>query len=62
MKEKTKELRENELVIFKGRIFRVETSKFDNGKMQGNRVILKLLKDKELNIMFVEMMKGGLSE
>ena len=28
--------------------------------MQGHRVILKLLKDKELNKMLIEKMKGGL--
>ena len=38
-----KELKINEIVILEGRIYRVEWSKWTNGKMQGNRAILKLL-------------------
>ncbi|MCK5294177.1 MAG: hypothetical protein KAJ49_05950 [Arcobacteraceae bacterium] len=43
-----KELKINEIVILEGRIYRVEWSKWTNGKMQGNRAILKLLREKEL--------------
>jgi len=58
--EDTHELKPHEIVIFKERIYRVEESKYSNGKMQGHRVILKLLKEKELHKMFLEKLKGGL--
>lgn len=44
-----KEIKINELVILKGRIYKVDWTKWDNGKMQGNRAILKLLDRKELD-------------
>lgn len=43
-----KTLNIGEIVTLEGRIYRIEWSKFDNGKMQGNRAIFKLLREKEL--------------
>ena len=37
-----------EIIIREGRIYRVMWSKWTNGKMQGNRAMLKLLTEKEL--------------
>jgi len=47
-KPELKPLRINDLVMLEGRVYRVEWSKWQNGKMQGNRAILKLLREKEL--------------
>lgn len=55
---KTKELKLNELIIFEGRIYKVIKTKYARrDKKQGHRVILKLLKDNELNKMFVKKLK-----
>ena len=43
-----KDLTIGETIILEGRIYRIEWSKWTNGKMQGNRAILKLLREKEL--------------
>ena len=43
-----KELKLNEIVMFDNRLYRVVLTKTDNGKTQGNRVILKLLREKDL--------------
>lgn len=43
-----KELTLGDIVILEGRIYRVEWSKWQNGKTQGNKAILKLLREKEL--------------
>ena len=36
--------------------------KYSNGKMQGNRAVLRLLKQDELNALIIEEMKGGIKE
>jgi hypothetical protein len=43
-----KELTLGDIVILEGRIYRAEWSKWQNGKEQGNRAMLKLLREKEL--------------
>jgi hypothetical protein len=43
-----KELTLGDIVILEGRIYKVEWSKWQNGKMQGNRAMLKLLREREL--------------
>jgi len=43
-----KQLTLGDIVILEGRIYRVEWSKWQNGKTQGNKAILKLLREKEL--------------
>ena len=43
-----KHIKINDLIILENRIYRVEWSKWTNGKMQGNRAMLKLLREKEL--------------
>lgn len=46
----------NDLVVLEGRVYKVEWSKFSNGKMQGNRAVFKLLNEKELNKMLIKVM------
>ena len=53
-----KKLSIDEVVILEGRIYRVEWSKWTNGKTQGNRAILKLLREKELMELIINQ-KGG---
>jgi hypothetical protein len=53
------ELKLNELYILEGRIYRLIWTKWENGKTQGNRAMLKLLKQDELNDILVEKLKGG---
>jgi hypothetical protein len=43
-----KQLTIGETIMLEGRIYKVEWSKWQNGKMQGNRAILKLLREREL--------------
>lgn len=43
-----KRVKINDIIKLERRIYRVEWSNFSNGKMQGNRAILKLLTTKEL--------------
>ena len=43
-----KQLTLGDIVILEGRIYKVEWSKWQNGKMQGNRAMLKLLREREL--------------
>lgn len=43
-----KELKINEIIILEDKLYRVEWTKWTNGKMQGNRAMLKLLREKEL--------------
>ena len=43
-----KQLTIGETIMLEGRIYKVEWSKWQNGKMQGNKAILKLLREKEL--------------
>ena len=38
----------NEIIMFDNRLYRVVLTKTDNGKLQGNRVILKLLRENDL--------------
>ncbi len=44
----------NDLVILENRVYRIEWSKYSNGKKQGNRAILKLLREDELNKLLIE--------
>lgn len=44
----------NDVVVFEGRIYRVERTAYSNGKMQGHRVILKLMREEELAKMVIE--------
>ena len=41
-------LKIGEMGSVEGRIYRIEWSKWINGKMQGNRAMLKLIREKEL--------------
>jgi hypothetical protein len=43
-----KQLTIGEIISLEGRIYKVEWSKWQNGKMQGNRAMLKLLREREL--------------
>ena len=43
-----KQLTIGETIVLEGRIYKVEWSKWQNGKMQGNRAMLKLLREREL--------------
>lgn len=43
-----KELKVGEIVRLEGRLYKIEWSKWDNGKKQGNRAILKLLNLEEV--------------
>ena len=43
-----KQLTIGETIMLEGRIYKVEWSKWQNGKMQGNRAMLKLLREREL--------------
>lgn len=43
-----KELTLGETIMLEGRIYKVDWSKWTNGKEQGNRAMLRLLKEKEL--------------
>ena len=43
-----KQLIIGETIMLEGRIYKVEWSKWQNGKMQGNRAMLKLLREREL--------------
>jgi hypothetical protein len=49
-----KQLSIGEVIILEGRIYRVEWSKWTNGKMQGNRAMLKLLREKELMELIIQ--------
>ena len=55
--DKMKELKINDLVMLEERIYRVEWSKWTNGKMQGNRAMLKLVREKELMKIITENMQ-----
>lgn len=56
------ELKLNERYILEGRVYKLIWTKYDNGKKQGNRAILKLLREKELNdIILKEELKGGIN-
>ena len=49
------ELKLNELYILEGRVYRLEWTKYSNGKMQGNRATLKLLREQELNELLISI-------
>jgi len=50
-------LKINDIIVLNKRLYRVEWSKFSNGKTQGNRAILKLLNTKELHKIVLERLK-----
>jgi hypothetical protein len=52
-----KRVRLNELIVLEGRVYRIEWSKYSNGKTQGNRAILKLLDSKKLNALAIWLNK-----
>jgi len=49
---KMRELKINEIVLFQNRIYRIEL-----GKIKGNRVILKLLNERELSQCIIKEIK-----
>lgn len=46
-----------DIIVLKKRFYRLSWSKWDNGKKQGNRAILILLNNEDLNKL---LLKGGL--
>lgn len=58
-------LKLNELYILENRVYRLEWTKYSNGKTQGNRATLKLLRDEELNKIIISndtQIKRGINE
>lgn len=43
-----------DIIALENRIYRIGWSKWQNGKMQGNRAILKLIREKELSKIILE--------
>jgi hypothetical protein len=55
------ELKLNELYLLEGRVYRLIWTKWDNGKKQGQRALLKLLDNNEVNNLLYKELKGGLN-
>lgn len=57
-----KEIKKDEVLLFRKRFYRVEMSPYSYGKAKtGKRVILKLLSEQELNNLIIKNLKGGKS-
>ena len=54
-----KNLSIGDTIILEERIYRVEWSKWQNGKTQGNRAILKLIREKELAELIINENKNN---
>lgn len=52
----------NDLIVLENKIYRVEWSHFSNGKMQGNRAMLKLLRQEELNELLIKSTENQKNE
>jgi hypothetical protein len=52
-----KQLKLGEKIILEGRIYEVAWTKWKNGKEQGNRAMLKLLREKDLMKLIIEQEK-----
>jgi len=57
-----KELKLNELVIVKGRCYRITETPNSNGVNKWKRITLKILRQGELNKEILKQLKGGLKE
>ena len=57
LNKKMKQLTIGEIIMLEGRIYKVEWSKWQNGKMQGNRAMLRLLKERELMGLIIDKEK-----
>lgn len=52
-------LKLNDLVSLEGRLYRVSWTKWSNGKLQGNKALLKLLDENEINRFLNNVLEGG---
>lgn len=52
-----RQLKIGEIITLEGRMYRIEWSKWANEKAQGNRAILKLVREKELMKLILQQEK-----
>jgi len=60
--EKLIEIKQGQIIILDGRLFKVSERDFSNGEHRGKRPMLILLKEKELSKIILESIKNDSSQ